>query len=164
MVETMFINGTMVKASGSFTPAAASYTAGNIIGVAQEFVFTDRRGLTLPAGSVVRLISVVTKIAASALISGEGAYTAHTYNVTPPSARTDNAAWLRAAGDLPAYRGSIALGTPVAAGGTCYLKTQLGDVQDFEVTGNSLFLELVNAGTFTAAAIARQIFLYGFVV
>jgi hypothetical protein len=104
------------------------------------------------------------KIAASAVISGEGAYTAHAYAVTPPSGRADNVAWARASGDLSSYRGAIALGAPVAAGGTCYVKTQFTDVQDFEVSGNSLFLELINAGTFTAAAIARQIFLYGFVV
>ncbi|QOG20448.1 hypothetical protein [Bradyrhizobium sp. SEMIA] len=164
MPETMFINGTMVKASGSFTPAAASYTAGNIISVAQEFVFTDAKGRTVPPGSLIRLMSSVMKVAASALISGEGAYTAHAYSVTPPSARADNTAWARASGDLSAYRGSIALGTPVAAGGTCYVKTQFSDVQDFEVIGNSLFLELVNAGTFVAAAVARQVFLYGFLV
>lgn len=164
MTETMFINGTMVKANGSFLPAAASYTAGNIIGVAQEFVFTDAKGRLVPPGSLIRMISSVMKVAASGLISGEGAYTAHTYAVTPPSARADNAAWARASGDLPAYRGPLALGTPVAAGGTCYVKTQFTDVQDFEVSGNSLFLELVNAGTFTAAAVARQVILYGFLV
>jgi hypothetical protein len=164
MTESMFISGTAVKAGASFTPSVASYAAGNIIGVAQEFVFADRAGRTVPPGSVIRLMTSVIKVAASGLISGEGAYTAHAYAVTPPSARADNAAWARASGDLAAYRGAMALGTPVAAGGTCYVKTQFSDLQDFELTVNSLFLELLNAGTFTAAAIARQIILYGFLV
>ncbi|KGT75804.1 hypothetical protein MA20_31930 [Bradyrhizobium japonicum] len=164
MTDNMFINGTFVKASASFMPSAASYAAGNIIDTAKEFVFADRMGRLLPPGSLIRIISAVMKVDASALISGEAAYTAHTYSVTPPSARANNSAWARASGDLPSYRGSLALGTPAAAGGTCYVKTQFSDQQDFELPGSSLFLELINAGTFTAAAVARQIFLYGFLV
>ncbi|WP_407122755.1 hypothetical protein [Bradyrhizobium sp. STM 3561] len=164
MAEFSFINGTFVKASASFTPSAASYTAGNIIDTAKEFVFADRLGRLVPPGSLIRMLSSIVKIDASAVISGEGAYTAHTYSVTPPSARANNTAWARASGDLSAYRGSLALGAPVAAGGTCYVKTQFTDSQDFELSGSSLFVELVNAGTFTAAAVARQIWLYGFIV
>lgn len=166
MADTMFIPAIAVTASASFTPTAVSYTAGNIIDVAKEFVFTNNNGLIVPPGATIRILTAEIKIDESALISGEGAYTAHAYSITPPSARANNAAWARASGDLPSYRGSLAIGTPVLAGGTCYLKTQLSDVQDFHLAmgKSSLFLELINAGTFTGAAVDRQIFLYGMVI
>ena len=156
--------GAGVVATASFTPTASSYAAGNIIDTAKEFAFTYADGSPVQAGALVRLVSSIIKINASALISGEVAYTAHTYSVTPPSARANNAAWARASGDLSAYRGAIALGAPVALGGTCYVKTQFTDQQDFNLGGTSLWLELINAGTFTGAAVARAIHLYGVVL
>lgn len=162
-------NGVVVAGSGiianaSFTPTAVSYTAGNIIDTAKQFAFTyAASGLAVPSGSMIRILTSVLKIDASAAISGEVAYTAHAYDITPPSARANNAAWTRASGDLTAYRGPLALGTPGFAG-TGYIKTQLSDQQDLKLLGTSLWLELINAGTFTGAAVARQVFLYGIVL
>lgn len=146
-------------ASGSFMPTAVSYTAGNIIDTAKEFAFVYADGTPVKTGALIRILSASIKIDASALIGSEAAYTAHAYSVTPPSARANNAAWVRASGDLPSYRRALALGTPVAAGGTCFINTQYID-QDIKLAGTSLFLELVNAATFTGAAVARQVLLY----
>jgi hypothetical protein len=164
MSENMFVVTDHVSATASFTPTVASFTAGNIIDTAKEFVFTDRDSRIVPKGSLIRVLTAVLKIDAAALISGEGAYTMHGYDVTPPSGRANNAAWARASTDLAVYRGALALGTPVAAGGSCYLKTQFTDMQDFKLVGTSLFFELINAGTFTGAAVARQITLHGLVI
>lgn len=153
-----------VIASANFTPPGASIAAGNIIDTAKEFAFTYANGEVIPDGMMIRVTSVIMKISASALISGEGAYTLRTYNVTPPSARATNTAWARAAGDLSAYRGKIDVGTPVAEGGTCYVRTQLSDQQDFHLTSKSLFAELTNAGTFVGVATARQMILLGMVL
>lgn len=158
------IGDSAVVAVANFTPSVVSYTAGNIIDTAKEFVFTYGDGTPIRPGSLIRVLTSEIKIAASGLISGEAIYTGQFYSVTPPSARADNAAWARASGDLSAYRGSLPLGTPVAAGGTCYIKTQFTDQQDFRVGAQSLFAELVNSGTFTGAAVARAIVLYGIVI
>jgi len=154
------VGGSAVNANASFTPPAASIAAGNIIGTAQQFTFAFADGTPMPPGQLIRLLSVSVRVDAAALISGEGAYTLHTYNVTPPSARATNTAWTRASGDLTAYRGSIVLGTPAFAG-TGYIKTQLTDLQDFSLSSSSLWGELINAGTFTGVAVARQVFLHG---
>lgn len=153
-----------ITASVSFMPTAVSYTAGNIIDVAKEAAFTYANGKPVASGALIRILSAVIKIDASALISGEAIYTAHGYSITPPSARANNAAWARASGDLASYRGKLTLGTPVASGGTCYVKTQYSDEQDFNMVGTSLWFELINSGTFTGAAVARQLLLYGIVL
>lgn len=155
-----------VSASASFMPAAAAYSAGNIVDVAKELVFVDKDNRPVTPGAIIRVLSAVIKIDQAALISGESSYRLHLYNVTPPSARAKNTAWARASGDLAAYRGALELGTPVAAGGTCYVKTQLSDQQDFLLASglNSLFGELVTVGGVTFTAVARQILLYGFLI
>lgn len=161
MTDNMYVPTGTVTASAQFLPTAVSYTAGNIVDVAKEFVFVDKSGLAVPKGSVIRILTAALKIDANALISGEAIYTAHGYSVTPPSARANNAAWARASADLPSFRGDLTIGTPVAAGGTCYVKTQFSDQQDFFLAAQSLWFELVNSGTFTGAVVARELFLYG---
>ena len=152
-----------IVATASFTPAAAAYGAGDLVSVAQEFAFSYADGSRVPGGSLIRVLTAVTKIDQTAVISGETSYTLQLYNVTPPSAQADNAAWTLASGDLSAYRGSIALGTPVDLGAACFVKTG-GLTEDIRLQGTSLFGQLVTAGAFTATAVARQISLYGIVL
>lgn len=159
----LMVGGGGCTATANFTPTAVSYTTGNIIDTAKEFAFTFADGSAIPRGSLIRLLSSVIKIDAATLIASEGAYSGYAYSVTPPSARANNAAWTLATGDLPAYRGPLTLGTPVDVG-QLYIKTQFTDVQDFNLTTSSLWLELVNSGTFTGAAVARQVHLYGIVL
>jgi hypothetical protein len=150
-------------ASASFTPAAAAYSAGDIMDVAKEMAFTYANGLAIPSGSLIRILDTIVKIDATALQSGEGAYTLQMYGVTPPSAQADNAAWTLASGDLPSYSGSISLGTPVDLGAALYIKQSNIDV-DVKLSGTSLFAELVTVAGFTATAVARQVFLRAIVL
>ncbi len=155
--------GSGITASASFTPAAAAYSAADIISVAQRFSWTFAdSGLAIPTGSLIRVTSAVRKIDQTAVISGETSYTLHNYSVTPPSAQADNAAWTLASADLPSYRGSLALGTPADLGAACFIKTG-GFVEDFELADGvaTSFAELVTVGAFTATAVARQVTLYG---
>lgn len=155
---------TGVVATANFTPAAAAYGAGDLISVAQPFTFAYLDGRPVVAGSLIRVLTTVMKIDQTAVISGETSYTLPMYSVTPPSAQADNAAWTLASADLPSYRGTIALGTPVDLGAACYIKTQLTDGQDLNLTVASFYGELVTTGAFTATAVARQVFLYGVVL
>lgn len=160
------LEGAGCYANVSFTPAAAAYSAADILSVAQEMAFTDRNGISVPKGSIIRVLSTVVKIDQTAVISGETSYTLQMYSGTPPSAQADNAAWTLASADLPSYRGSIALGTPVDLGAACYVKTQLTDVQDIHLGTDlsSIYAELITVGAATFTAVARQVFLYGIVL
>lgn len=157
------IEGSGIAASANFMPAAAAYGAGDIIDVAKEFAFTDRNGVAVPSGSLIRILTTIIKIDETAIISGETSYSLPLYSVTPPSAQADNDAWTLASADLSAYRGTISLGTPVDLGAACYIKTPVVDI-DVKLTGTSLFGRLATTGAFTAAAVARQILLYGIVL
>lgn len=149
-----------VRASANFTPTASAYGAGDLIDVAKEMVFTDKNGLLLPPGSMIRILSTVMKIDVSAVPSGQTSYTGRLYSETPPSAQADNAAWTLASADLSVYRGPIALGTPVDEGACSYIKSQYIDT-DVKLTGSSLWMQLITDGAHTPAAVARQVTLYG---
>lgn len=158
------VRGCGVTASASFTPAAAAYSALDIMSTAKEFAFTFADGTAVPSGSLIRIQTTVLRIDQTALQASEAAYTLPLYSVTPPSAQADNAAWTLASADLSSYRGKLSLGTPVDEGAASFIKTQLSDQQDFKLTGTSLFGELITVAGFTATAVARQVTLYGFVV
>lgn len=152
-----------IYATASFTPAAAAYGAGDIMDVAQEFVFTFANGDAIPSGSMIRILTSTLKIDVTALQASEAAYTLQMYGVTPPSAQADNAAWTLASADLTAYKGSLSLGTPVDLGAALYIKTGLLDT-DVKLTGVSLFAELQTIAGFTATAVDRQVSLHGIIL
>lgn len=149
-----------ITASANFTPVAEAYGAGDIIDAAKEFAFTFANGQTIPVGSNIRILTSVMKIDATAIISGEASYSLPLYSVTPPSAQSNNNLWTLASADLAAYRGTLPLGTPVDLGAALYIKTPYQDM-DIKLTGTSLFGELVTNAAFTAAAVVRQVLLYG---
>lgn len=155
---------TGIVASASFTPAAAAYGAGDLISVAQVFTFAYLDGRPIQPGALIRVLTTVMKIDQTAVQAGETSYTLPMYSVTPPSAQADNAAWTLASADLAAFRGTLALGTPVDLGAACYVKTQLSDSQDINLTAATLYGELVTTAAFTATAVARQVLLYGIVL
>lgn len=152
-----------ITATASFTPAAAAYSAADIMDVAKEFAFTYSNGAAIPSGSLIRVLTTILKIDATALQASEGAYTLQCYGVTPPSTQADNDAWTLASGDLPSYKGSISIGTPVDLGAALYVKSAGVDL-DIKLTGTSLFAELQTVAGFTATAVARQVSLYGIVL
>lgn len=155
-----------VYATASFTPAAAAYSANDIMDTAKAFNFTNRSGIQVPPGALIRILTAVMRIDQAAVISGETSYSLALYSVTPPSAQADNAAWTLASADLASYRGTLSLGTPVDLGAACYVKTQFSDQQDILLASGAvgLYGELITAGGFTATAVARQVSLYGIVL
>jgi len=160
------IAGAGCVASASFLPAAGAYGAADVIDVAKEFPFVDRNGLAIPAGSLIRVLATILKIDQSGLQASEGAYSVHLYDVTPPSAQADNAAWTLAQEDLAAYVDVIALGTPADLGGGSFIKTQLADQQDYKLAEDrsSLWARLVTTPAFTPGEVARQVTLLGIVL
>jgi hypothetical protein len=155
--------GSGITATASFTPTAVAYGALDIMDTAKEFAFTYADGTAIPAGSLIRILTSIMKIDATALQASEGAYTLHNYSVTPPSAQADNDAWTLASADLTAYRGSIAIGTPVDLGAALYIKTPLVDI-DIKLATSSVWGRLVTTPGFTPTAVARQVLLYGIVL
>jgi hypothetical protein len=149
-----------VSAAANFMPAAAAYSAGDVMDTAKQFLFTDKDGVAVPANSLLRLLTAVMKIDETAVPSGQTSYALQLYNVTPPSAQADNDAWTLASVDLPGYVGSIQLGTPADLGEVLYVKLQYIDF-DIRLVGSSLYGRLVTNGAFTSAAVARQVRLHG---
>lgn len=150
-----------ITASASFTPAAAAYGALDIIGTSQEFAFSFADGTAVPAGSLIRILTAIMKINVSTVQSGEGAYVLEGFSETQPSAQADNDLFtLGSNADLTAYRGPIPLGTPVDRGAVLYVKSPNIDL-DIKLVTSSLWGRLVTTPTFTATAVARQVFLYG---
>lgn len=159
--------GRGIVASASFTPAAAAYGAADVMSTAKEFAFTYAdSGQPAPEGALIRITTSILRIDVSALQASEAAYSLALYNVTPPSAQADNAAWTLASGDLSAYLGTLGLGTPVDAGAALFIQTQLSDKQDYLLASGktSMFGALITVAGFTATAVARQVKLYGYIV
>lgn len=157
--------GSGFTATALFTPAAAAYGAGDIMNVAKELSFVDRNGLAIPNGSLIRILSTAMKINVTTVPVGQTSYTGRLYSATPPSVQADNDLWTLVAGDLTVYRGPIALGTPVDEGSCLYIKSQYVDT-DIKLASDrsSLWMELVTDGAHTAAAVDRQVLLYGVVL
>lgn len=149
--------------TASFTPAAAAYLANDVMGASAEFAFTFGDGTAIPAGSLVRILTAITRIDVTGLTGTEGAYALQGYSVTQPSAQADNDAWALASGDLTTYRGAIPLGTPVDLGAALYVKSS-GIDQDVRLITSSLWGRLITVAGFTATAVARQVTLYGIVL
>ena len=150
-------------ADATFTPVAATYGAGDVVGTTQEMLFLNRRDQLVPEKSLIRVFSAIVKIGIAAVPSGQTGYTLQCYNVTPPSAQADNAAWTLAAGDLDSYLGSIALGSPVSFGGALYVRTQAIDT-DFRLITPSLFTRLVTDGGHAMVATVRSVRLNAVVI
>jgi hypothetical protein len=146
------------RSQASFTPAAAAYSANDVISVAQQFAL-----LGPIAGGPVMITSATLLVAHTAVISGETSYNLHLYNVTPPSAHADNDAWDLPAGDRTAYLGVISLGTPVDIGSSLWVETN-GINKQILVPGGAnagiIWGELVTVGAFTATAAARTVTLH----
>lgn len=129
----------------------AAYTAGDVIGAATGSTAAVEFANIGPSGAVIRIMTAKLRINVSAIPSGMTSFKLRLYNVTPPSALGDNAAWDLPSGDRASYVGHVDLGTPIDEGSTLYVKsTGLND--DFKLTSTSLFGYLVTNGAFTPSA------------
>jgi hypothetical protein len=87
------------------------------------------------------------RVDVTAVPSGMTAFRLHLYDVTPPSALGDNAAWDLPAGDRAAYLGYIDLGTPVDVGSTLFVQTPVN--KKVTLLSSSVFGYLVTLGGYT---------------
>lgn len=138
-----------------------AYTALDVIGAATGSTAALQFDIGHYLGGEVLITSAALETDASAVISGEAGYRLHLYNVTPPSALGDNAAWDLPAGDRASYLGYVDLGQPVDLGSTCYIEVN-GINKQITTLNKSVFGYLVTLGGFTpASATVRKITLHG---
>lgn len=150
---------TGITASASFTPTASQYTAGDVISTYQTFTFLGPQSKPIPNGCLIRILGTELRIDHTALVASEGAYTLHLYTAAPTTI-ADNAAYAITAADLPNYIGSLSLGTPVDLGAALFVKSA-ALTHDVPLVAASLYGFLINAGTMTPTAVARQVKLLG---
>lgn len=138
------------SASASFTPAASSHTAGDVVGAAAEFA------LAAPSGALLNIVG------ASMLVAGgtneTSTWRLHLFSVTPPSALADDAAFDLPAGDRSTYLGYFDFAQLVDIGATLYIEATPNKI--IRLTGTSVFGYLSNLTTVTTAAIARTVTLH----
>jgi hypothetical protein len=138
---------TAYESSATITRPAnvTAYTAGDVLGGAFQFANFG------PLGGRMRLVSASLRADIAAIPAGMTNFRLHLYNVTPPSAIADNAAFDLPAGDRAAYLGYIDLGNMVDLGAT--LLGQLDNIsKQVKLASTSLFGYLVTTGGFTPAA------------
>lgn len=142
-----------VAVSVTRTNDTNAYNANDVIGAATgataALTFAD---MGPNAGSIM-LTTAELEIDATGLISGEASYRLYLYNVTPPSALGDNAAWDLSSsnGDRASFLGYVDLGTPVDLGNTLYVQTTQINKQ-VKLASSSLFAYLVTIGAYTPTA------------
>jgi hypothetical protein len=132
-----------------------AYTAGDVIGGA----ITLATGLT--SGQRGMLMSIDLQGQIGAIPSGMTTFRLHLYNVTPPSALADNAAFDLSSGDRAAYLGYISITAMVDLGSTIYSQVDSLN-RPFALSGSAnLFAYLETVGAFTPASNSEVYLLRG---
>ncbi len=145
------------SASAAFTPAAASHTAGDSVGVATEFAFTSKGGGKPETGMGLMITSASLMIAdATAAVT---AWRLYLFSVTPPSALADDAAFVLASADRASFLGYVDIGTAVDLTDSQWVETHSINKQ-IKLSGTSVFGYLVNLTTLTPAAVAHTVTLH----
>lgn len=134
---------------------ATPYTANDVLGAAAAaLTFPSMAPLTFAgnANPQVLITGVQLEIDVAAVPAGMTSFRLYLYNVTPPSALADNAAWDLPAGDRVSFLGYIDVGTPVDLGSTLYVETNgINKQLMLPAATTSLFGYLVTNGGFTPA-------------
>jgi hypothetical protein len=128
-----------------------AYLANDVIGAATGSTAGVEFTSMGPSGGRVIIVSAELEIAANAVISGETSYRLYIYNVTPPGALGDNAAFNLPSGDRTAFLGFVDLGTPVDLGDTLFVQTD-NIMKAVKLSGTSIFGYLVTIGAYTPTA------------
>jgi len=122
-----------------------AYTANDVVGGAISFPAIGWNGNDVIITSAALMINI------AAIPAGMTSFRAYLYNVTPPSALADNAAWDLPSGDRAAYIGYVDFGTPVDLGSTLYVQSD-GVNAAIKSSSITIFAYLVTIGAFTPAA------------
>lgn len=148
------VNGAGAGVSVSFTRPndTSAYTANDVLGSATGTTAALRFSNLRPGGAGEYLITSTTlEIDLAAIPSGMTTFELALYNVTPPSALGDNAAWDVPSGDRSAYLGRIQLGAPVDLGSTLHVSAD-GINKQITLTGTDVFAYLTTDAGYTPAA------------
>jgi hypothetical protein len=145
---------TQYSAVAVFTPAATSHAGNDCFGAAQEFVLKDRLGGAPATGSHIKITSLTFMQATGTNVTT--VWRLHLYNVTPPSAIADDAAFDVPSGDRASYLGYVDISQLVDTGATLYIDMPNLNKQ-IKLLGTSVFGYLVNVTTLTAEAVAHTI-------
>jgi hypothetical protein len=129
-----------------------AYAAGDVIGAATDATAAIDFGIGNGSGEFL-ITSASLRVDAAAVPAGMANFRLHLYNITPPSALADNAAWDLPAGDRDAYLGFIDLGTPVDLGSTLYVKQDAINMQ-LTLASANVYAYLVTTGAFTPTSAA----------
>lgn len=146
-ISTVNANDQAFSASATFTPAAASHTAGDCNGAAQQFSTMG------PASGRVMITSATLEI--DSATAEATAWRIYLFNVTPPSAVADDGAYTLPSGDRASYLGYVDLGTAVDLGDTQWVETHGINKQIKLAASGHLFGYLVNLTTVTPANVAH---------
>ncbi len=135
------------SASATFTPAAASHTAGDCVGAAAQFSFG--------APSAGRLMITSATLEIDSAAAQATAWRVYLYNVTPTSAIADDGVWNYADSDRSQYLGYIDLpSTAVDIGSNQWVESN-GLNKQIKLTGTSVFGYLSNLTTLSTVAVAH---------
>ncbi len=141
------------SASATFTPAAASHTNGDSVGVAAEFA------LNAPAGSRLNIKSATLQINGGTIETT--AWRLHLYSSAPTVEYADDAAWDITLGDLTIYLGYVDLSQVLDFGTTLYIDMpNLNKQIKLAAGATSVYGILVNGTTLTPQAVAHIVTLH----
>ena len=151
--------GTVTVAANSYSAAVTLtrtsdtnlYAAKDVIGAATGSTAALTFASMGPSAGRVVLTSCALEIDLAGVIAGMTSYRLYLYNVTPPSALGDNAAFDLPSGDRASYLGYVDLGTPVDLGSTLYVELN-GINKQIKLSGTSIFAYLVTIGTYTPSS------------
>lgn len=127
------------------------YAANDVVGAATGATAALTFASMGPSAGRTVLTSVALQINLAAIISGMTSFRLYLYNVTPPSALGDNAAFDLPSGDRASYLGYVDLGSPIDLGSTLYVELN-GVNKQIKLAGTSIFAYLVTIGTYTPSA------------
>lgn len=126
-----------------------AYTANDVVGGVLTFASIGPAVTT--GGQNLMMIGSQLECDIAAVPAGMVNMRIYLYNVTPPSALADNAAWDLVAGDRASYLGYVDCGTPVDLGSTLYVETN--NINKLLLAASSsLFGYLVTIGGYTPNA------------
>lgn len=147
------ISGKSYVSQTSITRPAdvTAYAAGDVVGATLAAITFADVG---PDFGVVSIADADLRIDVAAVPAGMTSFRLHLYNVAPPSALADNAAWDLPAGDRASYLGYIDLGSPVDVGATLFVQTTGVGAKTIQLKTSSVFGYLVTNGGFTPSSAA----------
>lgn len=142
------------SASATFTPAATSHVAPDCFGAAAEFVLLNRLGAPPPSGAHIKITGATLRVNTGTNVTS--VWRVHLYNVTPPSAIADDAAFDVPSGDRASYLGYIDIAQLLDLGASLFIEATAPN-KVIKLSGTSIFGYLVNGTTLTAEAVAHVV-------